>query len=148
MRLVAQRVTQASLVISGKIVGKIGSGLVVFVAIGVKDTKNIAEKMAQKIVNLRVFADSKAKMNLSLKEVKGGLLVIPQFTLYASLKGQNRPFFGEAAKPEEAKKLFNYFFNKIKSEVEKVESGEFGAFMQVNLTNDGPVTIIIDSKEF
>lgn len=148
MKIVIQRVNRAQVTVNHQVIGSIDVGLLLFVGIGQSDSKAIASRVAQKIIALRIFADSEGKMNRSILEVAGEILAIPQFTLYASLKGQNRPFFGEAAEPEIAKELFYYFVKQlIKQGVKKVEIGEFGAYMQVELINDGPVTLVVDSSE-
>lgn len=144
MRLVIQRVSHAQLTFE-EITRQIGRGYVVLVGIHQADTKHEVEYCAQKLVNLRIMPDSKEKMNLSLKDIKGEILIVSQFTLYATIKG-NRPGFSEAAEPSKAEALYNYFVELVSREVEQVQSGKFGAKMLVEIHNDGPVTIIMDSQ--
>lgn len=144
MKLVIQRVTKASVVVDKECVGRIDKGLVVLVGIGQEDTKELVNKYVNKMVKLRIFADEEGKTNLSLKDVGGQLLVVSQFTLYANCKKGNRPSFIEAADPDKGQDLYNYFVQACKEQVDKVETGEFGADMAVELTNDGPFTIILD----
>jgi D-tyrosyl-tRNA(Tyr) deacylase len=145
MRFVVQRAKDASVEIDGKINGAIDKGFVVFIGIGENDDKVICDKLIKKMVGLRIFSDSEDKINLSLDQVDGGLLLISQFTLYANCKKGYRPSFTEAAKPDKAEKLYNYIVEKCRESVPKVETGEFGADMKVKFTNDGPFTIILDS---
>jgi len=147
MRLVVQRVKEASCTVDGKLTGKINQGFMVLVGIGLGDTKEIIEKMANKLSKLRVFEDENYKMNLSLYDVGGDVLSISQFTLYADASKGNRPSFNLAMKGEEAKELYDYFNSVLRSLDLKVETGIFGADMAIKLWNDGPVTIILDSKE-
>lgn len=147
MRLVVQRVAHASVTVEGQVLGKIEKGYMVLIGIEDADTEAIADKMIQKLLNLRVFEDGEGKMNLSIRDVDGGLLLISQFTLYADCRKGNRPSFVNAGKPEMAKRLYEYMINKCKEEMVVVEQGEFGADMKVELLNDGPVTIILDSAE-
>lgn len=144
MKLVIQRVTNASVTVENKIVGKISKGFLVLLGIGPEDTEKEADYLVQKLIKLRVFEDENEKMNLSLKDIKGELLIVSQFTLYADCTGGNRPSFTNAAKPEKAKQLYEYFIKKCKEESIKVEQGIFGADMKVELLNDGPVTIILE----
>lgn len=146
MKAVIQRVKKAQVKVVDRIVGQIGLGFLVFVGIGENDTEKEVDYLAKKIANLRIMADKNDKMNLTLKEVGGKILAVSQFTLYGDTKGQNRPSFIAAAKPELAKKLFDLFIEKLKSLKIPVETGIFGAKMEVELINDGPVTIIIDSQ--
>jgi len=146
MRVVVQRVKKASVKIDNKIVGQIGNGLLLFIGVGPFDkAQGEVKKLASKILNLRIFGDKNDKMNLSLLDIKGEILVIPQFTLFADCSKGNRPYFGEAAKPEIAEPLFKKFIVELKKSGLKVEKGEFGAKMEVELVNDGPVTIILES---
>jgi D-tyrosyl-tRNA(Tyr) deacylase len=146
MRIIIQRVKKASVKIDKKIVGQIARGLLLFLGVGPFDKAQGEEKkLAQKILNLRIFGDRNDKMNLSVLDIKGEILLIPQFTLYADCSKGNRPYFGEAAKPEIAKPLFEKFVVELKKSGLKVEKGEFGAKMEVELVNDGPVTIILES---
>jgi len=146
MRVVVQRVKKASVKVDNKIVGQIGNGLLLFIGVGPFDkAQGEVKKLASKILNLRIFGDKNDKMNLSLLDIKGEILVIPQFTLFADCSKGNRPYFGEAAKPEIAEPLFKKFIVELKKSGLKVEKGEFGAKMEVELVNDGPVTIILES---
>lgn len=133
--------------IDNRTVGAIGCGFCVFVGICDSDTREIADKMIRKLVNLRIFSDEKGKTNLNLSSVSGELLIISQFTLYADCRHGNRPSFLEAGKPEPSKELYEYIITKCREYVPKVEHGEFGADMYVSLTNDGPFTIWLDSAE-
>ena len=145
MKLVIQRVTNASVDIEGKTVGKIGKGFLVLLGIKVGDTKKQADYLVKRLINLRVFTDNNDKMNLALKDVNGELLIISQFTLYGEcIKSGNRPSFTDAARPEEAIPLYEYFISECKKQIPVVETGVFGADMKVSLLNDGPVTIIIE----
>lgn len=143
MRVLVQRVKHASVKVDDKIVGQIKQGLLVLVGVTHEDNKNNADFLAKKVCNLRIFRDEEDKMNLSVKDVKGELLIISQFTLYGNANKGNRPSFIEAAKPEEANELYEYFCEKCNEEV-KVHKGIFGADMKVELLNDGPVTIMIE----
>lgn len=147
MRFVIQRVTESKVTIQGKIRGQIEKGFMVLIGVGADDTVEIADKMIRKMLNLRIFEDENGKTNLGLKEVGGSLLLISQFTLYADCKKGNRPSFIKAGAPNKAKALYDYVITKCKEEVEVVEQGEFGADMKVELTNDGPFTILLDSEE-
>jgi D-tyrosyl-tRNA(Tyr) deacylase len=148
MRIVIQRVSEASVKIEGKIISAIEKGFLVLLGIETEDTSADADYLIQKLINLRVFSDAEGKMNLSLTDVNGDLLIVSQFTLHASTKKGNRPSYIKAARPEQAIPLYEYFLSKTKSQFNgKVLSGEFGADMKVALVNDGPVTILIDSKE-
>ena len=146
MKLVIQRVKNASVDVDEKTVGKIKNGFLVLLGIKASDTKQDADYLVRKLINLRIFTDENDKMNLALKDVNGELLIISQFTLYADCKKSgNRPSFSEAARPEIAIPLYEYFVNECKKQIPIVETGIFGADMKVSLLNDGPVTIIIDS---
>ena len=146
MKLVIQRVKNASVDVDKKNVGKIGNGFLVLLGIKSTDTKKEADYLVRKLINLRVFTDENDKMNLALKDVNGELLIISQFTLYGDCKKSgNRPSFSDAAKPDIAIPLYEYFVDECKKQIKKVETGIFGAHMKVNLLNDGPVTIIIES---
>lgn len=147
MKAIIQRVTHAQVNVNGEIVGKIDKGLLVFLGIANDDNQSDSDYLIRKIINLRIFNDSDFKMNLSLKDVNGELLVISQFTLYADTQKGNRPSYTTAAQPIVAKEIYNSFLSKLEIEFgKKVEAGIFGADMKVELLNDGPVTIIIDSK--
>ncbi|MFQ8705810.1 MAG: D-aminoacyl-tRNA deacylase [Thomasclavelia sp.] len=147
MRLVIQKVSQSSVKIEGEIVGAIDKGYMVLVGITNGDDEDLVEKMVDKLVNLRIFEDENDKLNLSLLDVKGSVLSISQFTLYANCKKGRRPSFIDAAKPDISSPLYDYFNKKIEEKGIKVERGVFGAMMEVSLINDGPVTIILDSNE-
>lgn len=146
MRLVIQRVERASVTVEGKCCGKINKGLLVFLGVGGNDTKETALKYIDKLIKLRIFADEEGKTNCSLMDVKGELLIVSQFTLYADCKKGNRPNFLQAAAPEHANNLYEYFINECKKRIPKVEAGCFGADMSVELINDGPFTIILDES--
>ncbi len=144
MKLVVQRVKKAQVEVEQKIVGKIESGFLVLLGVTHKDTTEQADYLVKKLCNLRVFSDENGKMNLSIKDVKGELLIVSQFTLYANCQDGNRPSFTNAAKPEQANELYEYFCKKCENNGIKVEKGIFGADMKVSLLNDGPVTIILE----
>ena len=147
MRFVIQRVTEASVTIDGEISGKIGKGYLVLIGVADTDTKEIADKMIRKMIGLRIFEDEQGKTNLSLADVDGGLLLVSQFTLYANCKRGNRPSFIEAGKPDMANEMYEYIIEKCRESVEEVQPGEFGADMKVQLLNDGPFTILLDSDQ-
>lgn len=148
MRIIIQRVSEASVKIDGEIKSAIEKGFLVLLGIETEDTTHDADYLIQKLINLRVFTDADGKMNLSLSEVNGEVLIVSQFTLHAATKKGNRPSYIKAARPEQAVPLYTYFLDKTKAQFNgKVLSGEFGADMKVALINDGPVTIFIDSKE-
>ncbi len=145
MRIVIQRVSRASVTIDGEISGEIDRGLLLLVGIHETDTKTEAGWCCSKIPRLRIFEDEEGKMNLSAQDINGGILVVSQFTLYGNTKKGTRPSFIEAARPEVAEPLYEYMIDKLKKESGlKIESGEFGAMMDVELINDGPVTIILE----
>ena len=146
MKVVIQRVSKASSHTNHKFQTNIDLGLVLLVGFGVGDTSAVLEKMAKKIVTLRIFADNEDKMSKSIQDVYGKLLVIPNFTLFGEVKGQNKPYFGSAAEPVVAKKLFTQFIGQLKKTKIPTYAGEFGAYMQIELTNDGPVTLVLDSS--
>ena len=147
MKVIIQRVSEASVTVDQKVVGKIAKGFLILLGIGTEDSKADADWLVQKTVGLRVFNDTEGLMNRSLTEVGGRVLVISQFTLMASTKKGNRPSYIQAARPEQAIPLYEYFIQKLEQQLgEKVETGIFGADMKVRLLNDGPVTIPIDSK--
>ena len=148
MRAVVTRVKNASVVINEQVNGQIGTGFLVLLGVGPNDTEVTADKLADKICNLRVFEDENDKMNLSLLDIGGEMLVVSQFTLYADCKHGRRPSFIGAAAPAEADRLYEYFQQKVKDAgVQNVQHGEFGADMKVELLNDGPVTIMLDTDE-
>lgn len=144
MKLVIQRVDNAKVEVENKTVGEIEKGFLVLLGVAPEDTKETADFLVHKLVNLRVFTDENDKMNLSVKDINGKLLIVSQFTLYANCKNGNRPSFEQAAKPEQANELYEYFVEKCKEENINVQTGEFGAHMQVSLLNNGPVTIIFE----
>lgn len=147
MRFVIQRVIEASVTIDGEISGKIGKGYLVLIGVADTDTKEIADKMIRKMIGLRIFEDEQGKTNLSLADVDGGLLLVSQFTLYANCKRGNRPSFIEAGKPDMANEMYEYIIEKCRESVDEVQTGEFGADMKVQLLNDGPFTILLDSDQ-
>lgn len=147
MRFVIQRVTEASVTIDGEISGKIGKGYLVLIGVADTDTKEIADKTIRKMIGLRIFEDEQGKTNLSLADVDGGLLLVSQFTLYANCKRGNRPSFIEAGKPDMANEMYEYIIEKCRESVDEVQTGEFGADMKVQLLNDGPFTILLDSDQ-
>lgn len=147
MKFVIQNVLNASVSVDQKIVGQINQGYVVFIGISNDDNEETANKMIQKMLNLRIFQDENGKTNLSLEQIFGELLLISQFTLYADCKHGNRPSFIKAGKPEHAQKLYNYIIEQCKMKVANVQTGIFGADMKVSLINDGPFTIVLDSAE-
>ncbi len=148
MKVVVQRVSEASVTIDGEVHGKINQGYLLLVGIQDSDSEEVVRKMADKIYRMRIFVDENDKMNLSLSQVGGEILSISQFTLYADCKKGNRPSFSLAGKPEHAKKMYLYFNEYMRSLGVKVDEGIFGADMKVRLLNDGPVTILLDSKEW
>ena len=147
MKFVIQRVTHASVTVDGNVLGKIGKGFMVLIGVSDTDNEAIADKMVQKLINLRIFEDENGKTNLALKDVNGELLLISQFTLYADCKKGNRPSFVKAGSPDKANALYQYIIAKCKEEIAVVEEGEFGADMKVELLNDGPFTVVLDSME-
>lgn len=144
MKAVVQRVSSASVSVDGEIKGKIGKGFLVFLGVGKNDSESEAERLVNKIVKMRIFSDENDKINLSLSDVGGALLVISQFTLYADCRKGNRPNFINAGKPEIAEKLYEYFIGVCEKYVPVVEKGVFGADMKVDLVNDGPFTIVLE----
>lgn len=146
MKVVIQRVSESEVVVENQSIGKIGKGFMLLIGIDESDEKQDADWLVQKILNLRVFGDEEGKLNLSILDIKGELLCISQFTLIADYKKGNRPSFIKAAKPDKAIPLFEYFKEEIAKSGLKTESGIFGADMKVSLINDGPVTIVMDSK--
>ena len=146
MRAVIQRVKEGSVTVKNKTAGKIGSGLLVLLGVSVKDNKTDADYLADKIINLRIFEDKNGKMNKSLLDKGSSMLVVSQFTLMADCRKGRRPSFINAAGPEAANELYEYFVKKIAEKVVHVQTGKFGAMMDVALINDGPVTIIMESK--
>ena len=148
MRAVRQRVSRAQVSVDGTVLGKIDRGFLILLGVSGEDSREIAERMADKICRLRIFEDADGKTNCSLADVGGALLVISQFTLYADCRRGRRPSFTEAAKPDEADRLYRYYVEQLCREgIRRVETGVFGADMKVSLLNDGPVTILLDTKE-
>ena len=148
MRVVIQRVRKASVKINDEIVGEIQQGLLVLLGIEHVDSELDADYLIQKLIHLRIFGDDEGKMNLSVSDISGDLLIVSQFTLFADTKKGNRPSFIRSARPEQARPLYEYFLSQLKKLFSgKIEKGVFGANMQVELINDGPVTIILDSKD-
>lgn len=147
MKFVIQRVMQASVTIDNQITGQIDRGFLVLIGVSSSDTKETADKMIRKMLGLRIFEDENGKTNLSLDAVNGGLLLISQFTLYADCRKGNRPSFIRAGAPQLANELYEYMIQKCREQNVRVATGEFGADMQVQLVNDGPFTIILDSDE-
>ena len=147
MRAVLQRVSRARVLVDGSVTGEIGPGLVVLVAVGREDVSATAVAMAEKIVNLRIFADDQGKMNRSVLDTGGAILAISQFTLYGDARGQRRPSFIQAAPPELGKALYDEFVVALRALAVRVETGVFQAHMSLELTNDGPVTILLDSDK-
>ena len=147
MRFVIQRVTRASVTIEERVAGQIRDGFLVLIGVEDSDTQEIADKMIRKMLGLRIFADEQGKTNLSLADVNGQLLLVSQFTLYADCKKGNRPSFVKAGLPDMAKAMYEYVIGECRKQISVVETGEFGADMKVELLNDGPFTILLDSAE-
>ena len=148
MRFVIQRVTHASVTVDGIVTGAIDKGFLVLIGVEESDTRDIADKMIKKLVGMRIFEDENGKTNLALADVGGSLLLVSQFTLYADIRKGRRPSFTNAASPDKANNLYEEFVSCMRKSIKgKVETGEFGADMKVNILNDGPVTIILDTKE-
>lgn len=146
MKIVLQRVKQASVTVQGQVKGRIGKGICLFIGIEKGDTEEDARYFAQKILGLRIFPDENDRMNLSLSDIEGEVLAVSQFTLAGSVRKGRRPSFDGAEKPERAKKLFDDFIDRVRKEGVRVETGVFGAVMDVHLINDGPVTFILERK--
>lgn len=147
MRAIIQRVSHAQVTVENQIVGKIGLGILVLLGVAQSDTKLDADYLVEKIINLRIFADLNDKMNLSLLDVKGELLVVSQFTLFGDCRKGRRPSYSDAATPNQAEELYNYFVSQAIKQGIKTETGKFQAMMDVELVNQGPVTILLDSKK-
>ncbi len=147
MKFVIQRVQHASVTVDHKVIGKIEKGFLVFIGVSNDDTKEIADKLVKKLVGLRIFEDENGKTNLSLADVDGSLLLVSQFTLYANCKKGYRPSFIDAGAPDMANEMYEYIIQECKKSIPVVEKGEFGADMKIELLNDGPFTIILDSNE-
>ncbi len=145
MKFVIQRVSHASVTVHEKTIGRINQGYLVLIGVGKEDTREDADRLVKKMIGLRIFADENGKINKSLKDVDGGLLLVSQFTLYADCRHGNRPGFTEAAGPDLANELYEYIIESCRQQVPVVETGEFGADMKVELMNDGPFTIILES---
>lgn len=147
MRAVVQRVSRAKVSVNGTVSGEIGKGLLILLGVGQTDAKSDADYMAEKVAGLRVFEDSEGKMNRSLAEVGGAVLVVSQFTLYGDVRRGKRPSFDAAAPPEKARELYEYFVERIRAAGLPYQTGRFQEMMQVELVNDGPVTILLDSEK-
>jgi len=147
MRAVVQRVSSASVSVDGKEIAAIEKGLVIFIGVGNEDVKKDAEYLAEKVIGLRIFEDSDGKMNESLQDIGGELLVVSQFTLMGDVRKGRRPSFTDAALPEVAEELYSFFVENCKNKIKKVKTGQFQADMLVKINNDGPVTILLDSKK-
>ena len=147
MKFVIQRVTNASCVVDGNIIGQIEKGFCVFIGVSNEDTTEIADKMIKKLIGMRIFEDENGKTNLALSDVDGSLLLISQFTLYADCKKGNRPSFINAGNPELANHLYEYIIENCRKHIANVQTGSFGADMKISLVNDGPFTIVLDSKD-
>ena len=147
MKFVIQRVSQAEVVVEEQSVGKIDQGLMVLVSICNSDTKEIADKLINKLIHLRIFEDENGKSNLSVQDIHGNLLIISQFTLYADCRKGNRPSYTNAGNPDLANELYEYIIDRCRESIATVEKGIFGADMKVSLLNDGPFTILLDSEE-
>ena len=146
MKFVIQRVKRASVKVEGSVIGEIEKGYLVLIGVSDKDTEAVADKMIKKMIGLRIFEDAEGKTNLSLADVGGSLLLVSQFTLYANCKKGNRPSFIEAGAPDKANQLYEYIIEESKKSVSVVQTGRFGAEMEVSLINDGPFTILLDSE--
>ena len=146
MRFVIQRVTNASVTVDGNVTGEINKGFLVLIGVSEDDTKEIADKMIKKLIGMRIFEDENGKTNLALSDVGGSLLLVSQFTLYADCKKGNRPSFIKAGNPQMAEEMYEYIIAQCKKEVANVQVGIFGADMKVQLLNDGPFTILLDSE--
>jgi D-aminoacyl-tRNA deacylase len=147
MRIVLQRVSQAKVAVNGKIIGKIDKGILILLGISKTDTEKEVKFMVEKVLNLRIFDDEQGKMNLSLLDISGELLVVSQFTLYGDARKGRRPSYIDAASPENANKLYELFVSEARKQVKRVETGQFQAMMNVESINDGPVTILLDSDK-
>jgi D-aminoacyl-tRNA deacylase len=147
MRAVIQRVSRAQVAVNGEVVGQVGPGLLVLLGVSREDGESDAVYLAEKIIGLRIFEDGQGKMNRSVQEAGGSILAVSQFTLYGDVRRGKRPSFDEAAPPETAKQLYEFFVERIRAADLRCETGKFQAMMQVELTNNGPVTILLDSKK-
>ncbi len=146
MRFVIQRVSEASVCVDNSLIGQIKKGYLVLIGVSDSDTESVADKMIRKMIGLRIFEDENGKTNLSLADVEGSLLLVSQFTLYANCKKGNRPSFIEAGAPDKAEALYEYIIRECRKSVPNVQTGRFGAEMEVGLVNDGPFTILLDSE--
>jgi len=147
MRAVIQRVSRAQVTVNGEVTGGISRGIVVLVAVGNEDTHSAADYLAEKIVGLRIFEDENGKMNLAVSEIRGEVLIVSQFTLYGDVRRGKRPSFDEAAPPQRARELYEYFVERIRATGLTCETGRFQETMQLELVNDGPVTVLLDSAK-
>lgn len=147
MRFVIQRVKEASVCVDGETIGQIEKGYLVLIGVSDGDTEAVADKLVKKMIGLRIFEDENGKTNLSLSDVKGSLLLVSQFTLYANCRKGNRPSFIEAGAPDKAEALYEYIISECRKSVPEVQTGRFGAVMEVSLVNDGPFTILLDSEK-
>ena len=147
MRFVIQRVKEASVQVEQEVIGEIKKGYLVLIGVSDSDTEQVADRMIKKMIGLRIFEDENGKTNLSLADVGGGLLLVSQFTLYANCKKGNRPSYIEAGAPDKANELYEYVIRECKKTVPEVQTGSFGAEMEVSLVNDGPFTILLDSEK-
>lgn len=147
MRVVVQRVSRCRVTVEGQVTGEIGAGLLVLLGVSKADNEAAADYLAEKIMGLRIFEDAEGKMNLSVQDSGGAVLVVSQFTLYGDVRRGKRPSFDVAARPEEAKRLYEYFVAKVRSAGLRCETGQFQAMMEVELVNSGPVTIMLDSEK-
>ncbi|HLR64557.1 MAG TPA: D-aminoacyl-tRNA deacylase [Pseudogracilibacillus sp.] len=146
MKAVIQRTKQSHVTVEGKVIGQIDQGFTILLGVTHEDTKEDVDTLVRKIINLRIFEDENGKMNLSLKDINGSVLSVSQFTLYGNVKKGNRPSFAHAAKPDQARDLYDYFNEQLQAAGIEVETGQFGAMMHVAIDNDGPVTIIMETK--
>lgn len=146
MRFVVQRVSSARVTVEEDVIGEVGRGFLVLIGVSREDTKETADKLVKKLIGLRIFEDENGKTNLSLADVGGSLLLVSQFTLYANCKKGNRPSFIEAGEPEKAEEMYEYIIEKCAKEISCVQTGKFGAQMKVELVNEGPFTVLLDSE--
>jgi D-aminoacyl-tRNA deacylase len=147
MRAVVQRVSRCRVTVGGNVVGEIGAGLLILLGVSKPDNETAADYLVEKIIGLRIFEDADGKMNLSVQDSGGSVLVVSQFTLYGDVRRGRRPSFDDAARPEEAKRLYEYFVDKVRAAGLRCETGQFQAMMEVELVNSGPVTIMVDSEK-
>jgi D-aminoacyl-tRNA deacylase len=147
MRAVVQRVRRCKVTVEGNVVGQIGAGLLVLLGVAKEDTEAAADYLAHKVLGLRIFEDAEERMNLSVMDTRGEVLVVSQFTLYGDVRKGKRPSFDAAARPDEAKRLYEYFLEKVRASGLRCETGQFQAMMDVELVNAGPVTILVDSEK-